>query len=107
MEVMAARRDIRAHGTAFEQKVGLTTIPLGTIEWQLVYAIRGQNEGINGIIKKRDDIIGDGQHSSWLHGQQAIESRCKATFTDIKIVALVAKESARMESHYMSRVYNW
>jgi hypothetical protein len=106
-EVMDARREIRVHGTPFEQKVGLTTAPLGTTEWMLVYATRGQNEGINSILKKRGDVIGDCQHSSWLHGHDALEPRCKATFASIKIAAFVMKEITGAIRHCLSRVHNW
>jgi hypothetical protein len=105
--VMNSRRDIRMHGTPSEQKLGLTIIPLGTIEWMLVYATRGQNEGINGILKKRDSIIGDGQDTSWLHGRDMIESRCKTIFTGIKIMAFVKQKITGSVKHGMRRVYNW
>jgi len=49
-EIMSIRRKIRSSGTAYEKKVGLAALAYGTIEWLLVYSIRGQNEGINGIL---------------------------------------------------------
>ncbi len=105
--VMNSRREIRVHGTSKEQKLGLTAIPLGTIEWMLVYATRGQNEGINGIMKKRDSIIGDGQRTSWLHGQDVLKFRSKVIIVGIKIVALVKREITSTVKNCMRRVHNW
>jgi hypothetical protein len=105
--VTYARRDIRLNGTSNEKKVGLTTIPLGTIEWKLVYATRGQNEGINSILKKRGDVIGDGQHTSWLHGARVIGSCCNANLVGIKIVAFVASIITGRKTHCLKRVHNW
>ena len=55
------RRKIRNTGTWAEKKIANTIVMHGTIEWFLIYHIRGQNEGINGILKKRGKLIGDGQ----------------------------------------------
>ena len=106
-DVTRARREIRVHGTGDEKKLGLTTIPLGTTEWKLVYATRGQNEGINGIVKKREDVIGDGQHTSWLHGAKVIGPRFGAVLAGIKIVALVGHEITGKIKHCMKWMYNW
>lgn len=106
-DVTRARREIRLHGTDDEKKVGLTTIPLGTTEWKLVYATRGQNEGINSIVKKRGDIIGDGQHTSWLHGATVIGPRYNAVLAGIKIVALVESKITGKTKHCMEWMYNW
>jgi len=106
-DVTRSRRDIRLHGTDAEKKLGLTTIPLGTTEWKLVYATRGQNEGINSIMKKRGDIIGDGQHTSWLHGAGVIGPRCGAVIVGIKIVALVASKITGKIKHCLEWVHNW
>ena len=106
-DVTRARRDIRLHGTDAEKKLGLTTIPLGTTEWKLGYATRGQNEGINGILKKRGDIIGDGQHTSWLHGAKVIGPRCNAVIAGIKVVALVASKITGKVKHCLEWMYNW
>nr|MDO8115567.1 hypothetical protein [Candidatus Sigynarchaeota archaeon] len=106
-DVTRVRRDIRLHGTDAEKKLGLTTIPLGTTEWKLVYGTRGQNEGINGIIKKRGDIIGDGQHTSWYHGAKVIGSRCKAGIVIIKVVALVASKITGSLKHCLGWIHNW
>ncbi|MEX2753743.1 MAG: hypothetical protein Q6365_000015 [Candidatus Sigynarchaeota archaeon] len=106
-DVTRARRDIRLHGTAAEKKLGLTTIPLGTTEWKLVYATRGQNEGINSIVKKRGDIIGDGQHASWFHGAMVLGPRCNAVIAGIKIVALVGSKITGKTRHCMKWLHNW
>ena len=106
-EVTRARREIRLHGTVAEKKLGLTTIPLGTTEWKLVYATRGQNEGINGIMKKRGDVIGDGQHTSWFHGAKVIGPRCNAVIAGIKIVVLVANKITGGIKHCLKWVHNW
>nr|MDO8084658.1 hypothetical protein [Candidatus Sigynarchaeum springense] len=106
-DVTRARREIRVHGTGDEKKLGLTTIPLGTTEWKLVYATRGQNEGINDIVKKREDVIGDGQHTSWLHGAKVIGPRFGAVLAGIKIVALVGHEITGKIKHCMKWMYNW
>jgi hypothetical protein len=105
--VTHARRDILLNGTTNEKKVGLTTIPLGTLEWKLVYATRGQNEGINSIIKKRGDIIGDGQHTSWLHGAKVIGFSCNANLVGIKIVAFVAYMITGQTKHCLKWAHNW
>ena len=106
-ELTHVRRDILLHGTANERKVGLTTIPLGTIEWKLVYATRGQNEGIYSIMKKRENIIGDGQHTSWLHGAKVIGPRCNANIAGIKIVAFVASMITGDTKHCLKWTQNW
>jgi hypothetical protein len=106
-DVTRARREIRLHGTDDEKKLGLTTIPLGTTEWKLVYATRGQNEGINGIVKKREDVIGDGQHTSWLHGAKVIGPRYNAVIAVIKIVALAGSKITGKIKHCMKWMYNW
>ena len=43
-------------------------------------------------MKKRGDIIGDGQHTSLLHGAKAICPRCNVVITGIKFVALEASK---------------
>ena len=48
-EIVILQRKIRKIGTPYEKKVWLTTLVYGTIEWLLIYSIRGQNEGINWI----------------------------------------------------------
>ena len=106
-ELTRARRGILVHGTPAEKRLGLTTIPLGTIEWKLVYATRGQNEGINGNLKKRGSIIGDGQHTSWLHGAKVIGDRCNGSIVSIKVVALVESKITGKTSHCLERVHNW
>jgi hypothetical protein len=105
--VMQARRDIRYHGTDAEKRIGLTTIALGTVEWKLVYATRGQNEGINSILKKRGSIIGDGQHTSWSHGNAALAPRCNGAIAGIKIVALVASKITGNLQHTLGWMHNW
>jgi len=106
-DVTRARREIRLHGTDDEKKLGLTTIPLGTTEWKLVYATRGQNEGINSIVKKRGDIIGDGQRTSWLHGAKVIGPRYNAIIAGIKIVALIGSKITGKIKHCMKWMHNW
>ena len=64
---------------------------IGTIEWFLMYHIRGQNEGINGILKKRGKIIGDGQHTTWKVGLVPIRNTLKSEIIMIKSCSLVYK----------------
>ncbi|HME54826.1 MAG TPA: transposase [Candidatus Lokiarchaeia archaeon] len=106
-EITKIRRDIRLHGTAHEKKVGLTTVMIGTIEWMLVYAIRGQNEGINGIMKKRGDLIGDGQHTTWLHDHRMLDPHCAAMITGIKTTAMVKWSISGETTRSLRRPHNW
>jgi hypothetical protein len=106
-EITKIRRNIRLHGTVYERKVGLTSIMAGTMEWMLVYAIRGQNEGINGIMKKRGDLIGDGQHTTWLRGYGVLDPHCTATITGIKTIAMVKWSITRETTRSLRRPHNW
>ncbi len=106
-QVMKLRAKIRKHGTPLEQKLGLSFIAHGTIEWFLVYGIRGQNEGINGIIKKRDNLIGDGQHTTWIIGNSTIKNRIHSNIVYIKSISLVYFIITGRHRHCMRRIYNW
>ena len=66
-----------------------------------------QNEGINSIMKKRGDIIGDGQHTSWLHRAKVIGPRYNAVIAAIKIVALAGNKITGKIKHCMKWIYNW
>lgn len=79
----------------------------GTIEWYLVYHIRGQNEGINGIIKKRGDLIGDGQSTSWKISTKHLRNRVKSDLLMIKTSALVYKMITGQTIYSMRFVHNW
>jgi hypothetical protein len=104
---MAARREIQDHGTPEEKRVGLQAIALGTIEWYLVYFIRGQNEGINGILKKRGALIGDGQHTSWVIGHATVAGRARGDLAGVCLVALVKVGVARSNAYPMRAIHNW
>ena len=106
-KVMKIRAKIRIQGSPAEQKLGLSFIAHGTIEWFLVYGIRGQNEGINGIIKKRDNLIGDGQHTTWIIGNSPIKNRIHSNIVYIKSISLVYFKATGMQRHCMRRIYNW
>ena len=106
-QVMKLRAKIRKHGTPAEKKLGLSFIAHGTIEWFLVYGIRGQNEGINGIIKKRDNLIGDGQHTTWIIGNSIIKNRIHSNIVYIKSISLVYFIIMGLQRHCMRRIYNW
>ena len=105
--VMKARHDIRIHGTIHEKKMGLSLIPQGTVSWYLVYNIRSQNEGINGIIKKRHVLIGDGQPTPWTIGLNKIRKRIQTQIVFIKIGVLLHFWITGQTKNGMSRTYNW
>lgn len=105
--VMTARRDIRVHGTPEEKRVGVLAAAFGTAEWYLVYFLRGQNEGINGLLKKRGGLIGDGQHTSWVIGQGVIRGRVDGDLAGICLVALVKVRVSGKAAHPMRAAHNW
>jgi hypothetical protein len=105
--VMQLRQKIRRSGTAQEKKLGLQAIAHGTIEWFLMYRIRGQNEGLNGIIKKQDTLIGEGQHTTWIVGEKTIDARCQYILTDLKCVAWIYYVVTGYRQHYLRVCYNW
>lgn len=106
-ELMAIRRKIRFHGTVYEKIVGLSAIAHGTIEWLLVYSIRGQNEGINGILKKRGDVIGDCQHTIWQLGNSNLSKHVSMAQVRIKFMVLVKFMITGQKIHHLRRVQNW
>lgn len=106
-ELLALRRRIRSKGTLYEKEVGLSPLAYGTIEWLLIYSIRGQNEGINGLLKKRGDLIGDGQHTSWLIGQKTLSNRQMMDSIGIKHVAVVKFIVTGQEDHFLRAIHNW
>jgi len=106
-EILSLRRKIRSSGTPYEKKVGLTALLYGSIEWFLIYSIRGQNEGINGILKKRGNLIGDGQHTSWLIGQASISGRQSMDIAGIKYVACVKFLVTGQTEHLLRFIHNW
>ncbi|MBD3340625.1 MAG: hypothetical protein GF353_16070 [Candidatus Lokiarchaeota archaeon] len=106
-DLMTIRRKIRACGTSYEKKVGLSALAYGTIEWLLVYSLRGQNEGINGLLKKRGDLIGDGQHTSWLIGRDELSGRQTMDSIGIKHVAVVKFIVTGQKDHHLRAIHNW
>ena len=104
---MAARQEIQHHGTPEERRVGLQAIALGTIEWFVVYFLRGQNEGINGLLKKRGALIGEGQHTSWMVGHNNIEGRARGDLAGICVVSLVKVRMTKTKTHSMRAIHNW
>ncbi|KKL91306.1 hypothetical protein LCGC14_1896000 [marine sediment metagenome] len=106
-ELLAIRRQIRLSGTPYEKEVGLSALAYGTIEWLLIYSIRGQNEGINGLLKKRGDLIGDGQHTSWLIGRKTLSSRHTMDSVGIKHVAVVKFIVTGQQDHFLRVIHNW
>ena len=106
-ELTKVRREISARGTPSERRLGLLQVAHGTVEWLLVYGLRGQNEGINGILKKRGDLIGDGQHAAWIVGSSAVSCRIGADFVGIHVAALVYFQMMGAKSHPMRAVHNW
>lgn len=106
-ELLAIRRKIRSGGTPYEKEVGLSALAYGTIEWLLIYSIRGQNEGINGLLKKRGDLIGDGQHTSWLIGRETLSGRQTMDSVGIKYVAVVKFIVTGQEDHFLRAIHNW
>jgi len=88
-KVRLIRQEIEKKGTIAEKKTALQCLIHGTIEWFLAYDIRGQNEGYNGILKKRNDLIGDGQHTTWIITHSKIAGRTEGIVTAIKCIAWV------------------
>lgn len=107
LELLRLRRKIRSNGTPYEKKVGLMALVYATIEWFLIYSIRGQNEGINGILKKRGDLIGDGQHTSWLIGQGVLSNRQAMDCVGIKFIACVKFMVTGQADHFLRFIHNW
>jgi hypothetical protein len=106
-EVLRIRRMIRSKGTPFEKKIGLTALLYGSIEWLLLYAVRGQNEGINGLLKKRGNLIGDGQHTSWITGKGCLTARQMMDCVGIKHVACVKFLVTEQRDHLLRCIHNW
>ena len=106
-ELLMLRRKIRSKGTPYEKKIGLTALVYGSIEWLLVYSVRGQNEGINGLFKKRGDLIGDGQHTSWLIGEQPLSNRQMMDCVGIKYIACVKFIITGQTDHFLRFIHNW
>lgn len=106
-ELLRLRRKIRSAGTPYEKKIGLLALVYGTIEWLLIYSIRGQNEGINSILKKRGNLIGDGQRTSWLIGQEFLSNRQSMNEVGIKHVACVKFIITRQADHFLRFIWNW
>ncbi|MBA7548161.1 hypothetical protein ES705_40608 [subsurface metagenome] len=106
-ELLTLRRKIRSSGTPYEKEVGLSALAYGTIEWLLIYSIRGQNEGINGLLKKRGDLIGDGQHTSWLIGRKTLSNRQTMDSIGIKHMACVKFIVTGQEDHFLRTIHNW
>jgi len=106
-ELMTIRRDIRFHGTSYEKIIGLSAIAHGTIEWLLVYSIRGQNEGLNGILKKRGDVIGDGQHTTWQLGNLNLSKHVSMAQTGLKYMVLVKFTITGQKDHHLRWAHNW
>jgi len=106
-ELLKLRRKIRSIGTPYEKKIGLTALVYGSIEWLLIYSVRGQNEGINGLFKKRGNLIGDGQHTSWLIGEGLLSNRQMMDCTGIKYVACIKFIVTGQTEHYLRFIHNW
>ncbi len=105
--LMNIRREIRQRGSVAEKKIGLPSIAHGTIAWLLIYAIRGQNEGINGILKKRNSMIGDGQHTTWIIHDKPIKGRVEGNLFGIKSVAFIFFQISGRRDHTMRVIHNW
>lgn len=106
-EIMDIHREIRIYGTIYEKIIGLGAIAHGTIEWLLVYSIRGQNEGINGILKKRGDVIGDGQRTTWQLGNLNLSKHVSMAQVGLKFMVLVKFLITGQENHHLRWVHNW
>jgi len=106
-ELMAIRREIRNHGTLAEKVIGCAFLPHKTVEWFLAYALRGKNEGIHGIQKKRGDLIGDGQHPSWLFKGPIINNRLELDLTSLKAAGYVYSQILGTPEHCLRAPHNW
>ncbi len=104
---MKIRKKIRRSGSYSDKIIGLTDIPYATIGWYLIYHIRGQNEGINGIMKKRGNLIGDGQKTTWNTGLMKVNNRIQSKNAFIKTSAYIKFIITGEKSHHMCRIYNW
>jgi len=106
-KIITLRREIRNHGTDYEKKIGLTPLIYGTLEWLLIYSVRGQNEGINGLLKKRGDLIGDGQHTSWLVGRTSLSNREYMDNFALKYSAHINFMITGERKHLLRALHNW
>lgn len=106
-EMECIRREIRNGGTASERALGLPPVMHGSVEWLLGYAVRGQNEGLNGILKKRGPVIGDGQHTTWVVGGLVVGGRVRGSLAGFKLAALVLVRATGATKHFMRAVHNW
>ncbi|MCF2141395.1 MAG: hypothetical protein K9W44_15155 [Candidatus Lokiarchaeota archaeon] len=106
-KLMNIRREIRKKGLYTDKIIGLTEIPYATIKWFLIYHIRGQNESINGIKKKRGNLIGDGQKTTWNPSLIRVNSRIRANIAFYKVAARVKLMMTGEKVRYLCRIYNW
>jgi len=106
-ELLGLRRKIRSSGTLYEKEVGLSALAYGTIEWLLIYSIRGQDEGINGLLKKRGALIGDGPHPLWIIRRKMLSNRQTMDSVGIKHVAVIKFIVTGQEDHFLRTVHNW
>jgi hypothetical protein len=87
--------------------LGLPPVMHGRVEWLLVYGVRGQNEGLNGVVKKRGPVIGDGLHTTWVVGKKAVDGRVHGSLVGIKLVALVLVWATGATKYFMRASHNW
>ncbi len=106
-DMVKIRAEIRERGTPAEQRVGLPVIIHGSVEWHVAYGLRGQNEGINGIMKKRGDVIGDGQHTTWVVGDRAVGDRTRGNLTCLRVIAWIHFHVTGETRHSLRALHNW
>lgn len=106
-KVNDCRANVRKYAGKYSKQLGLTIVGFGTIEWLLVYAIRGKNEGINGILKKKGNLLGDGQKTPWIYGINNIYNRIFSTIVLIKYMIFANYVITGKKTNGMRFVYNW
>jgi len=106
-ELMQMRKEIKKTGKKSEQRRASSVLAHGTIEWFIVYGIRGQNEGINGILKKKDNLIGDGQHTTWIYGQSKLKNHIGSILTELKCIAWIHYVITGNKMHSLQLIHNW
>ena len=106
-DILDIRKEIRKYGSQADKRIGISAIPHGTISWFLVYHIRGQNEGINGICKKKGNIIGDGQKTTWIIGSVVNHMHIQSYLFFVKYCALAYFIITGEKRHCMAQTHNW
>ena len=106
-QVIEVRKRIQRTGSVHEKKIGLPVLLYGSLEWMLIYVIRGTNEGINSAFKKRGDLLGDGQATTWIRGQARLRIHIQAEMVGMKITGYIMSVVTGFKKHCLKWLQNW